>query len=156
MTSNCTSNPGGVAKTQCLSLMHEAQRYFQLLNHTFGSTVNLNFSLVLFTIFHLLQSPLTPTKTKRAGMLKKITPNGHKYEDILKITFILIPSILFSWMCGGVELNKLLIDWWCIANVWFISWPKCMILNAASECFLMILVSNTRMKQSEKWGNANS
>lgn len=62
MTSNSTSNPGGVAKAQCLSLMHEAQRYFQPLNHTFGSTANLDFSLALFAIFHLLQSPLTLRK----------------------------------------------------------------------------------------------
>lgn len=62
MTSNSTSNPGGVAKAQCLSLMHEAQGYFQLLNHTFGSMANLNVSLVLFAIFHLLQPPLTLRK----------------------------------------------------------------------------------------------
>lgn len=72
MTSNSASNPGGVAKAQCLSLMHEAQRYFQLLNHTFGSTANLNFS-VLFAIFHILQSPLTLRKRKIGGALKKKT-----------------------------------------------------------------------------------
>jgi len=84
MTSNSASNPGGVAKVQCLSLMHEVQRYFQLLNHTFGSTANLNFSLVLFAIFHLLQSPLTLRKRKQVGMLKKKCPNDHKYKDFFK------------------------------------------------------------------------
>lgn len=74
MTSNSASNPGGVAKAECLSLMHEAQRYFQLLNHTFGSTANLNFSLVLFAIFHILRSPLTLRKRKIGGVLKKKTP----------------------------------------------------------------------------------
>lgn len=72
MTSNSASNPGGVAKAQCLSLMHEAQRYFQLLNHTFGSTANLNPSL--FAIFCVLRSPLTLRKRKIGGVLKKKTP----------------------------------------------------------------------------------
>lgn len=36
----------------------------------------------------------------------------------------------------------------------FISGSKYMLLNAASECFLTILLSNTRMKQSEKWGSS--
>lgn len=65
MTSNSVSDPGGVAKAQCLSLMHEAQRYFQLLNHTSGSTANLNFFLILFAIFHLLLSPWTLRKRKK-------------------------------------------------------------------------------------------
>lgn len=72
MTSNSVSDPGGVAKAQCLSLMHEAQRYFQLLNHTSGSTANLNF-LILFAIFHLLLSPWTLRNRKK---------KSHKYEDI--------------------------------------------------------------------------
>lgn len=75
MTSNSASNPGGVAKAQCLSLMHEAQRYFQLLNHTFGSTASLNFSLVFFfAIFHILQSPFTLRKRKIGRVLKEKKP----------------------------------------------------------------------------------
>lgn len=38
----------------------------------------------------------------------------------------------------------------------FISGSKYMLLNAASECFLMIFVSNTRMKQCEKQGGATA
>lgn len=102
MTSNSISDPEGVVRAQCLSLMHEAQRYFQLLNHTSGSTANLNFSLILFAIFHLLLSPLGSQRKKMSWLQKK----KPYYEDFFKITFILIASILFSCMCGAVELNK--------------------------------------------------
>lgn len=60
-------------------------------------------------------------------------------------------------MCGRVELNKLLIDYGASPmSGFFISWSKYMLLNAASECFLMIFVSNTRMKESEKQGSATA
>lgn len=60
-------------------------------------------------------------------------------------------------MCGGVELNKLLIDYGASPmSVFFISHSKYMLLNAASECFLMTFVSNTRMKESEKQGSATA
>lgn len=88
MTSNSTSNPGGVAKAQCLSLMHEAQRYFQLLNHTFGSTANLNFSLVLLAIFRILRSPLT-LRERKIGVLKK------KTFIIINVKIFFKKSILF-------------------------------------------------------------
>lgn len=102
MTSNSVSDPGGVAKAQCLSLMHEAQRYFQLLNHTSGSTANLNFFLILFAIFHLLLSPWTLRKRKKkARNMKFVFFFNHFYFNHFN---------LFPCMCGGVELNTLPID----------------------------------------------
>lgn len=60
-------------------------------------------------------------------------------------------------MCGQVELNKLLIDYGASPmSGFFISRSKYMLLNAASECFLMIFVSNTRRKESEKQGSATA
>lgn len=60
-------------------------------------------------------------------------------------------------MCGGVELNKLLTDYGASPmSGFFISRSKYMLLNAASECFLMIFVSNTRTKESEKRGSATA
>lgn len=60
-------------------------------------------------------------------------------------------------MCAGVALNKLLIDYGASPmSGFFISGSKYMLLNAASECFLMIFVSNTRMKQCEKQGGATA
>lgn len=60
-------------------------------------------------------------------------------------------------MWEGVELNKLLIDYGASPmSGFFISRSKYMLLNAASECFLMIFVPNTRMKESEKQGSATA
>lgn len=76
-------------------------------------------------------------------------------KNFFLINFILITYILFSCMCGGVELNKLLIDYGApLISGFFISHSKYMLLNAASECFLMIFASNKIMKESEKHGSA--
>lgn len=144
MTSNSASNPGGVAKAPCLSLMHEVQRYFQLLNHTFGSTANLNFSLVLFAIFCILRSPFIDSQKKknRWCFKEKKCININVKIFFFKFQFYLSNFILFSCICGGVELNRLLIDYGAsLMSGFFISCSKYMLLNAASECFLIIFVS---------------
>lgn len=156
MTSNSVSDPEGVVRAQCLSLMHEAQRYFQLLNHTSGSTANLNFSLILFAIFHLLLSPLGSQRKKMSWLQKKKALLWGFFLNHFHFNcFYFI--LLYVWSSGIKQMtDRLVVHHKCLLFFLLLLLLFNMLLSTASECFLMTLMSSTRTKWPEKSGSATA